>query len=53
MTNFKDENAALKNIINGLIKGSEILIDDLSMVDSDMLIDFKEMLNMARASIDT
>tara|TARA_R110000772_G_scaffold26061_1_gene67485 strand:- start:2411 stop:2572 length:162 start_codon:yes stop_codon:yes gene_type:complete len=53
MTDLQKKNEALKMIINGLIKGSEILIDDLNVVDSDMLIDFKEMLNMARASIDT
>ena len=48
MRNLEKENQGLKCIIDGLIKGSEMLIDDLTEVDSDMLIDFKEMLAMAK-----
>ena len=53
MIDLKKQNQGLKMIIDGLIKGSEILIDDLTMIDEDMLIDFKEMLAMAKLAKDT
>ncbi len=53
MVDLQKQNTALKMIVDGLIKGSEILIDDLSMIDDEMLIDFKEMIAMAKLAKDT
>ena len=51
MKDIEKQNQALRMIIDGLIKGSEILIDDLSVVDDELLIDFKEMLTMTKIAI--